>query len=137
MVAMHGIRTPRSCPLTQGSSAGISGLPSAFLPRRMGFARRGVGEMSAGEPAKLELRIEDDQVRFYLNGRIVPDGGRLDLLEDGDTWVSGRFNMPKKPGDRPTLFCAGSLPERRNTATVRFVRLGPESALRWSEPSAE
>ena len=89
------------------------------------------------ESGKLELRIEHSEVRFYLNGLQLTEGARVDVLDASNSWQSGRFNLPKTPGDRPTLFCAVNLPDRRNTATVRFVRLGPDTSLRWTEMGQE
>ena len=90
-------------------------------------------EQTAGDTGRVELILEHDEVRYYLQGRQLAAGDRLDVLDKDGDWVSGRYNDPKSPGAAPTLFCTTAIPGKRGTSTARFIRLGPDATVRWTQ----
>lgn len=69
--------------------------------------------------AKLEVRLEQGYLRFYLEGQRLREGARLELLRGG-VWVSGRYrSRPSSAGDLVT-----------DSPRSRFLRLSEASELR-------
>ena len=93
-------------------------------------------EQTVGDIGHVQLILEHDEVRYYLHGRQLSPGDRLDVLDKDGAWISGRFNDPKSPGAAPTLFCTTAVPGKRGTSTVRFIRLGPDAKVRWTQTSS-
>ena len=58
---------------------------------------------------RLELRVDGTSVGYHVDGEPVHAGQELQILLEGDLWVTGRFDWTGEREDRPTLHvtCGG------------------------------
>ena len=83
------------------------------------------------ERGRLIVKGGGDRAAYYLDGRKVRKGARLDVSDGVGGWISGRFEGTPLNGKLPTLaFTAPTDPDSL-TFILRLITLGNDSLLRW------
>ena len=81
----------------------------------------------------LVLKQTGSTQAYYLNGKMVRKGARLQVLDNQGNWVSGRFEGQPLSNNPPTLLCQLPSPADPNTTIMSIINLDSNSTLRWAE----
>lgn len=85
------------------------------------------------ERGRLVVKGVGDRAAYYLDGKKVRKGARLEVSDGLGGWISGRFEGTPLNGKPPTLAFTAPSDLDSLTFTLRLIALGNDSRLRWSK----